>query len=324
LPEPETLTDPPVVCFAFPGGGYSRRYFSFDMPGSVGGGQAGFHVDRGWIFIACDSLGFGDATAPGGNVLTFENIALGNEATVKAVMAKLESGDLRPDYPLIRGAVKLGIGQSMGGCFTVVLQGQRQTFDGIGVLGYSGIHTIVPSRPGTPAIAWPWLLRSAGLDEPKLLNQPALDTAAGPTLSDVESVNEATSSSENPFAWAFHWDDEPVDIVALDMQAGVDGAPVPDWRSVPPPPSCGTLMVAPGAVATEAASITVPILLAMGERDVIPNPWMEPSAFKSSGDVSLFVCEHMAHMHNFASTKERFWRRIHHWGNGVADQAANR
>ncbi|MCW2522086.1 MAG: hypothetical protein JWO63_421, partial [Frankiales bacterium] len=71
LPEASELSDRPVVCFGFPGGGYSRGYYSFDLPGSSGGGQAGWHVSRGWIFVACDNLGFGDATAPGGNVLTF-------------------------------------------------------------------------------------------------------------------------------------------------------------------------------------------------------------------------------------------------------------
>jgi pimeloyl-ACP methyl ester carboxylesterase len=321
LPEASAMTDTPIVCFAFPGGGYSRRYFSFDMPGSDGGGQAGFHTRRGWIFVACDNLGFGDATAPGGDVLTLDNVALGNEATVNAVMDKLRRGDLHPDFPAIGEAITLGIGQSMGGCFTIVLQGQRGTFDGIATMGYSGIHTIVPSRPGGPQTVWPWALRSAGLANPKILNQRALERAAGPQLGGAESIVEAADEvGEHPFAWAFHWDDEPADIVALDLAAGLGRAELPAWRSAPPAPSCGVLMVAPGAVATEAASITVPVLIAVGERDVVPNPWMEPSAFKSSTDISLFVCERMAHMHNFAHTRMSFWQRIHSWGNGIADQ----
>jgi pimeloyl-ACP methyl ester carboxylesterase len=320
LPEVSALGQTPIVCFAFPGGGYTRRYFSFDMPGSSGGGQAGFHTDRGWVFVACDNLGFGDSTAPGGDVLTLDNVAFGNEATVHAVMDKLRRGDLHPDFPAIEQATMLGIGQSMGGCFTIVLQGQRPTFDGIATMGYSGIHTIVPTRPGTPPIAFPWLLRSGGLTTPKVLNQRSLDQAAGPHLGGAGDAEAAPQESfENPMAWAFHWDDEPADIVALDMQAGLEGAEVPEWHSVPPPPSCGVLMVAPGAVATEAASITVPVLIAVGERDVVPNPWMEPSAFKSSTDISLFVCGRMAHMHNFAHTRAAFWQRIHSWGKGIAE-----
>ena len=34
LPDPSKLPAVPIVCFALPGGGYSRRYFTFDMPGS--------------------------------------------------------------------------------------------------------------------------------------------------------------------------------------------------------------------------------------------------------------------------------------------------
>jgi pimeloyl-ACP methyl ester carboxylesterase len=280
------------------------------MPDSSGSGQAGFHASRGWIFVACDSLGFGDSTAPGGNVLTLDNIAAGNAATVDAVMKLLEDGTLTPAYPAVRGGRKLGIGQSMGGCFTIVAQARHQVFDGIAALGSSAIHTLVPSRPGTPPIAWPWLLRSAGLDDPVVLNASAL---AGQALS-----AQPVSAEDNPMTWSFHWDDEPADVVKLDMEARYDGSPVPSWRSAVLPPSCGGLMVAPGVVATEAASITAPVLIAVGERDVVPNPWLEPAAFKSATDSSVYVCPRMAHMHNFAHTRQQFWRRIHSWGDAVA------
>jgi hypothetical protein len=274
LPDPDDLCDPPIVCFAFPGGGYSRRYYTFDMPDSAGGGEAGWHARRGWIFVACDHLGFGDATTPGGNVLNYDNVALGNKATVESVMDKLEAGTLREGYPAVRDATKLGIGQSMGG---------------------------------------------SDLADPVIVNPAALAAAAGPVLSAQDSLVETAAHGENPFTWAFHWDDEPADIVAADMAAGADtytGA-LPVWRS-PGTPTCGLYMVAPGTVATEAAGITVPVLLATGERDVVPNPWMEPFAFKSARDITVYVCPRMAHMHNFAHTRHQFWDRIHIWGNGVA------
>ncbi len=325
VPEAGALADPPVVCFAFPGGGYCRRYFSFDMPGSSGGGQAGWHVDRGWIIVACDHLGFGDSTVPDGNALNYDNVALGNRATVEAVMAKLESGTLIDGYPAVLGATKLGIGQSMGGCFTIVLQGHHGTFDGIASLGYSGIHTVVPTRPGAPPAAWPWVFRGSDLDNPKIMNQQAIGAAAGPALAGPESLSDAASAGEHPFAWSFHYDDVPADIVAADMAAssGAADGPLPRWRSAAIPP-CGIYMVAPGTVATEAASITVPVLIATGERDVVPNPWMEPTAFKSATDITVFVCARMGHMHNFAGTRHQFWERIHTWGTAVASMRALR
>jgi pimeloyl-ACP methyl ester carboxylesterase len=308
-----------VVCFAFPGGGYCRRYYSFDMPDSTGGGQAGWHTERGWIFVACDHLGFGDSTIPDGNALDYDNVALGNRATVEAVMKDLEAGAVHDDFAPVSDATMLGIGQSMGGCFTVVLQGQHRTFDGIAAFGYSAIHTVVPTRPGAPTSVWPWIPRGSDLDNPPILNQAALTAAAGPTLSGPESIAEAASTTEHPFAWAFHYDDAPADIVAVDMAAGLETDPkkLPAWRSASIPP-CGVLMVAPGTVALEAASITVPVLVAVGERDVVPDPWMEPKAYKSANDITVYVCPHMAHMHNFATTRHQFWQRIHSWGTGVA------
>jgi alpha-beta hydrolase superfamily lysophospholipase len=307
LPDVSALPEVPVVCFAYPGGGYSRGYFSFDLPDSTFGGEAGWHAERGWIFVACDHLGVGDATVPEGNALTYENVARGNRATIEAVMARLEAGTLLDGYPPIRGVVKLGIGQSMGGCFTIVLQGQHHVFDGVGILGFSAIHTVIPSRPGAVPAPMPWLTRGSGADS-VTVNQAALTDALNAPLTE--------GTVEHPFEWGFHYDDVSVDIVARDMAAVTEG-PLPPWRSATIPP-CAILMLAPGTVATEAAAIRVPVLLATGERDVVPDPHMEPKAYMSATDISVFICPRMAHMHNFAGTRETFWRRIHAWGNTVA------
>lgn len=298
------LADPPVVCFAFPGGGYNRRYYSFDMPDGSGGGEARFHCDRGWIFVACDHLGFGESTIPEGNALDLDNVAAANHATVRAIMERVEAGTLADGVPPIANATTLGIGQSMGGCFAIVAQANWGTFDGVGILGYSAIHTIVPTKPGQPAMAWPWISRRSSLDAPKIMNDyvPTAPPAGG----------------EHPFQWSFHYDDEPADIVAVDMAAAAGVAdPLPAWRSATTP-ACGVYMVAPGAVALEAASIRVPVLVAVGERDVVPDPWAEPKAYKSAIDIAVYVCPRMAHMHNFAHTRTLFWQKIQSWGDGIA------
>jgi pimeloyl-ACP methyl ester carboxylesterase len=212
----------------------------------------------------------------------------------------------------------------MGGCFTIVLQGQHQVFDGVALLGFSGIHTIVPSRPGTPSIPWPWMLRGSDAANPKVLNQAALAAAAEAAAAGQDSPAGAAGTGEHPFTYAFHWDTEPPDLVATDMAvqgAATRDCPIPPWRS-PSVPSCGAYMVTPGTVAAEAAAITVPVLIAAGERDVVPNPWLEPTAYKSSADISVYVCPRMAHMHNFADTRHQLWVRIHAWGTGVAAMRA--
>jgi hypothetical protein len=36
-----------------------------------------------------------------------------------------------------------------------------------------------------------------------------------------------------------------------------------------------------------------------------------------ASSVDLFICPRMGHMHNFASTRELFWRRIETWSDWV-------
>jgi pimeloyl-ACP methyl ester carboxylesterase len=319
MPDASLLSDRPTVCFAFPGGGYGRRYWSMDFPDEGSGGQAGWHTSRGWVFVAVDHLQVGDSTTFDPDLLTFEAIVSANAIAVSAVLARLAEGTVTDTLPPITAPTVVGIGQSMGGCFTLVLQAHHRCFDAIGILGYSAIHTVVPSRPGTPDLAMPWMTRTGYPSTPVVLNPEVL---AEPTsVGDSEDLATAVDEGEHMWTWAFHSDAEPRELVETDM-AAMTGGPVPPWRSATSP-ACAILMVAPGAVATEAAAITVPVFVGVGEIDVVPDPWVEPKAYKSCADITVFVCPTMAHMHNFAPTRERFWSRLHSWAEAVSDTSPN-
>jgi hypothetical protein len=310
LPDAGARSDPPVVCFGFPGGGYSRRYFTFDMPGASGGGQAGWHARRGWVFVACDHLFVGESDGPADpSALTFEHLAAANHATVDTVLAQLRGGTLTDSLPPLTQPVALGIGQSMGGCLTIVQQGQHSTYDGIGVLGYSGRHTVLWMPPGSPDAGTAYVPRGTRV--------PVL------TDTEVRALTPAFASASTdlpPTTPGFHFDDEPVDVVIADMIGYPSRTgPLPAWASATMPP-CAASMLSPGVVAPEAATVSVPVFVGVGERNVCPDPWSEPTAYPRSRDVSVFVCPRMSHMHNFAGTRERFWARIQSWGSGVAEQ----
>ncbi len=307
LPDPGALPDPPVVCFGFPGGGYSRGYFTFDMPGASGGGQAGWHADRGWVFVACDHLFVGESDAPSDPTrLTLEHVAAANHATVTEVMRRLAAGEVADDFPPITGAVTLGVGQSMGGCLTIVQQGQHRTYDGIGILGYSAIHTVLWMPPGTPDAGTAFVPRGS---------EVVLITAADDQTPQFAIDDDSGLPGTTP---GFHYDDVPRDVVDADMRDyPARGGKLPAWASATMPP-CAISMLSPGVVAPEAAVITVPVFVGVGERDVVPDPRAEPGAYPRSPDVTVSVCPRMAHMHNMASTRERLWQRLHSWGNGVA------
>ncbi len=293
LPAPTQMTSPPVVVFAFPGGGYSRGYYSFDLPGATGGGQAGYHTSRqGWIVVTCDHLGVGESSIPDPVNLTLENVVAANRLTIEHVSELLATGSLAVSFPAIDPPVRLGMGHSMGGCFTILLQGRAAIFDGVAILGYSAIAPTVPVRGG----------------QGSTISSDILDRA---------DTLEAAQSAVGDLRYAFHYEDVPEAIVEKDLSDfPTCHGQLPPWGSATIP-RCSTAMTQAGVVTKEAAAIAVPVFLAVGEIDGVPNPRAEPAAYANSPDITVFCCPRMAHMHNFAGTRTRLWDRLGIWGSGA-------
>ncbi|CAN7191776.1 hypothetical protein LJR225_000548 [Phenylobacterium sp. LjRoot225] len=301
LPEGDKLSG--CVIFASPGGGYSRGYYDMTFDGRPGYSQAEHHTAQGHVVVAYDHLGVGESDVAGLAALSIEDIADANNEAVLEVQHLIETGRLCEGFPALPQALHVGIGQSMGGGVTIIMQGRHCTFDAIGVLGYSAIHTVLPQRT------------IFDLEAAKAHYQYSRTTSAA-------ELSVARSSAEvADFVYPFHWGDVPADIVEADMRGGY-----PLRRSAPPfgsltLPNCVVAMMSPGFVAAEAASVEAPVFLGYGERDVSPDPHAEPGAFPASRDVSLLVVPQMAHMHNFASTRRRLWDALSAW---AADRAPRR
>ena len=312
FPSPEALADPRVVCFAFPGGGYGRGYFTFDMPGSTGDGQAGWHARRGWIVVSCDHLGVGDSSLPDPSLLTFDPVAAANHQVVVTILERLAAGSLAEGFPPVAEPVVLGMGQSMGAAITVVQQARHDSFDAIAVLGYSAIHTYPPTAPGSPDQPFPYVPRDRPPSDPAVVNQAMLDLR-NPLWSQREAAGEV-----HPMAWGFHHDDVDPDIVRTDLvDFPTREGRVPAWGSATVP-GLAIWLLSPGAIAAEAASIIKPVFVMSAERDVVPDLWLEAKAYKACTDITLYMCPAMGHMHNFAGTRELLWARIESFMQGVA------
>lgn len=314
---PEHLAPDPIVCFAKPGAGYSRGYYTEDLPGPGPGSQAEWHAGRGWIFVAVDHLGVGDSSLHDPDRLTFAPVIAASEAAEAEVRQRLAAGTLRNDLPAVDfdAAVTIGIGQSMGGAFTIVQQGRHHGYDGIAVLGYSPLRTQPPSAPGAPSLAFPWIPRDTQLAEGIITNAPALTEHAAAVGAEPAV---ALPDDAQPMAWPFHYDDVDPAVVRRDMEDyPARHGDVPPWGSATIPATAVLWCLAPGSTLAEAAAIRTPVLVALGERDVLVDPRGEPRAYESSPGVDLFVCPRMAHMHNFAGTRELFWRRIETWADWV-------
>lgn len=291
----EIPTEHPLIIFASPGGGYTQHYFNMRFPGHEGYSQAEYHACRGTVFVAMDHLGVGESSVDLIDELSVEMIADGNHIFVREITKQLEEGSLGERQPKLIDPYVVGIGQSMGGGITMIMQGRHETFDAIAPLGISAIHTVLP-QPTPELFA---SVRSIFL----FSRQTPLN----------ELSVKFTSDLVPDFLYPFHWEDEPVDIIAADMEGGY-----PLRRAAPPfgsltVPRCAVAMNSPGFFTPDAARITVPVLLAGGERDVMPDVMREPTAFINSSDVSVFVVPRMAHMHNFANTRTVLWQKIEDW-----------
>jgi alpha-beta hydrolase superfamily lysophospholipase len=307
LPEVGALGDQPVVCFAKPGGGYSRGYFTVNLPGPVNGAQAEWHAARGWIFVSLDHLGVGESsTEHDGSRLDYTTVAAASQAAEQELLKRLAKGALVDGYPAVSDPLVLGIGQSMGGCLTVIQQGRYHCYDGIGVLGYGAVHTHPPVRPGEPPLVAPWRPRDTLQSDPMVLVNLSQLSANPENVAGVERWARMT--------WGFHYDDVDAATIGADMHRG---GGIPPWASATSPLAVASSCLTPGAIAPEAAAVTSPVLVAMGERDVIADPKGEPRAYLSARSVDLFICPGMGHMHNFASTRELFWKRIETWAEWV-------
>ena len=230
--------------------------------------------------VALDHLSVGDSS-----VLpeppSISTVAAANSAVVGEIVSRLKTGALTGGLA-VTPSVVIGAGQSLGGIIAVVMQAKHRPFDGIAVLGASLVCTRLPSRSGEE-------LRFAGDADPRA------------------SARQLFLSAD--WRYAFHWDDVPEHLVTADMARMPptfgDGAL---WNSATAPDT--TSLVLPGVVAGEAAGVDVPVLLAMGERDVCQDPLRELAAFQSARDLAQFVVPRMAHMHNFAGTRAMMWTRI--------------
>jgi pimeloyl-ACP methyl ester carboxylesterase len=283
-----------IVMFGYPGGGYSRRYYDVDSTTGAdqlsGYSQALFHASQGAVFVACDHLGVGDSDIPS-QPIDFTSVAKANAAASAAILDTLRAGTYA------RGAAQLDIssavamGQSFGGFLLTIAQADNPVFDGVAFLGWSGIQTISP---------YP-----SGVQSEKL-----------------KASHEDGSVAANPRAKSFHYQDVEPTIVAADLtrDAGRAGSNAP-WGSVHRPG--GPCLqdrrspLDPGVVANDAARITTPVFVASGEIDVIADPRREAAAYSASTDITITTFERMAHMHNFASTRERLWRRLDEWARTV-------
>jgi pimeloyl-ACP methyl ester carboxylesterase len=290
-----TITGPRIVCFAFPGGGYGRLYFDLHRDELAGPSQAEFHAQRGVIFIACDPFGAGESTELKPKNRSLEVTVRAWDHAARAALRALADGSLVDWLPTLQVTRTVAIGHSLGGMQLIAHQARHETFDALAILGWSAVHTTVPTRDGA-------LMPAAQRESSRAADLE--DAWSGPMVDELEHIR-----------YAYHWDDVPDALVEQDMSAGFptrhDG-PLPPWitRTFPP---FAAVCLTPGIVSREAASITVPVFVALGERDVAAAVQGEATAYTGASDITLLEIPRAAHMHNFSPQRGILWQRLQAW-----------
>ncbi len=278
FPSADKIAKEPIVVFALPGAGYNRRYFNLQLPGHEGYSQSEYHTAQGIIFVAIECVGAGDSYISNEEQIDFGTIAFFHDKAVSEICRQLTDGSIHPSLPPLATFRKIGLGQSLGGAVTLFTQSRHKTFEAICALGISAIDGVLPQP-----------------------EKPASDSNEG-------------GDAEIDWAYAFHSDDTPKDIVDLDLAGGYpQRAIMPSFGTLRFPACTFDLLAGRSILLADAARIDVPVFIGLGDRDSAPDPRAEVPAYSSSNDISLLIVPRMSHMHNFACTRHILWRRLEQW-----------
>jgi pimeloyl-ACP methyl ester carboxylesterase len=175
----------------------------------------------------------------------------------------------------------------------IAQQGRHETYDAVSVLGFSAIHTVVPTPEG-------------------MLAPHASDEQAG---SLAEAWSGPFTEEMSNLRYAYHWENVDPGLVVEDMTVGFPErreGELPSWTTRTFPPFA-KICLQEGVVAEDAAKIVVPVFVSAGERDVMTGIRPEATAYSAAIDITIYEIKECAHMHNFSPRREELWSRLQDW-----------
>ncbi len=274
----------PTALYCLPGGAMSRGYFDLQAEGDFSFAAA--LAARGYIVVTLDPLGVGGSSRPrDGHELTPQILARANAIAVAAIQDQLASGELA-GQPL--GPVRaIGVGHSMGAMLTGVQQAHHASYQALMLFGF-GTKGLVAAlsdeekrHAGDPAGTLENLVRLARLrsvdpypEVPRTQQGRELFAGATADRRGVEALNRVRAG--------------------LLLTAGL-------------------YSMIPGSVVPDCARIKVPLLLALGDRDMAGPPHEVPASYPGSGDITLLVLPSTGHAHFLFDSRHQLFERAASW-----------
>jgi pimeloyl-ACP methyl ester carboxylesterase len=274
----------PAVLFCLPGGALNRGYF--DLQGEGDFSFAAHLASHGFIVVTVDHLGVGDSSRPReGFELTPDLLANANAIAMRTIRDDLRAGRLT-GTPLPQ-LLSIGVGHSMGAMLTAMQQAHHGGHAALMLFGFSTQGLVAALTPeelalsGNPPGVRANVVRLARLRSPDPYPHVPRSTQgrelfAGETADrrGVEALQRARSQ--------------------LLMTAGL-------------------FSMIPGSCAPECAAVEVPVLLALGDRDMAGPTHQIPANYPASPDVTLLVLPQTGHAHFLFPARQHLFERVTQW-----------
>lgn len=246
-----------------------------------GADMAGYLAARGYHLVLVDHPGTGGSDVPEDPwSLRPEVVADVDAAAVRAVVADLGLTD----------PVLIGVGHSMGAMLVAYQQARHRLYDGVALLGHSG--------RGLPEVLTEEELAVAG--EPGKASSGLVDLARArfgrPLVHSGSGVSAMLTGPELPARITSSLRAAEADLLVL----------------------CGLTSMIPGSHADVLAAVDVPVLLGIGEHDIVGPPRAAPAYLTGAADITLYVLSGAYHNSNAAPARTRLWDRLDAWASTVA------
>jgi pimeloyl-ACP methyl ester carboxylesterase len=202
---------------------------------------------------------------------------------VSQVAADVRYGRVSPALPPLNAFRSVGVGHSMGAMIVTLQQAGAAVYDAVALLCFT----------------------TRGL--PEVLSEEERAVAAQPARGAADYARLAQARFGEPFPQIV----QPArgESAAVAALARVQGR----LAAV-----CAMQSMLPGNVAAEAAALTVPVLLAAGDRDLAGPPHDIPAAFTGSNDVRLVVVPRCGHHPFVVAGAARLYACLANWLSGAA------
>ena len=284
---PEVITSQ-AVFFCVPGGGMNRHFFDLPVEGDDSFSFARQMAAQGFVTVLIDPPGIGGSDRPAdGHALTPAVVGDILSRAHALIRADLQRGKVSDTLVAMPELLAIGLGHSMGAMLTILHQAYQADYQAVALLGFG--------TQGLPQFLSP--------EVHELLEDPDAVRAALPAL--------AKKAFPKPYP-VLHSDGG---------EAGIFGSTLADKNAVKALkvandvmlPVLAFMSLLPGNVAPEAASIDVPVYLALGERDLIREPQKVPASFSGATNVQLQILPQTGHSHFLFPTRAQLFNGLAQW-----------